>query len=327
MKLGIIGIGGHGAGHLRAILNGQGAELAGIADANEALARQAGEQNQVPSFTRWQDLLEHVPMEGLVVCVPHDLYDEIIAAACSKKLHVLKEKPVARNLEEGKRFVHYAESAGVKLMVGTQRRFSPAFQTMRARQTAVAPLFMFRSHYSFCWGPDFAWRGVKERAGGGAMLDMGYHPIDQMLWQMGAPSEVYAVCSNKARPGTPFPYDTDDTAILTCRYENGSIGYILMSWATSPPEESVYLHGANGVLKSTWNELTHWTPQGELVEEQHWAFDGYDALRTQLETFIQCVQSGSVPPSSAQEQLANMAILDAAYHSAETGAPQKVVLP
>jgi predicted dehydrogenase len=321
MKIGIVGIGGHGAGHLQAIVEGSGMELAGVCDQNETLVQNARQQHLVPGFTDWRRFIEETEMDGLIACLPHDLYDELLAAACEKKIHVLKEKPLARNLAEAKRFVQYADQAGVTLMVGTQRRFNPAFYTMNERKALMGHLFLARAHYIFCWQPDFAWRGQKARAGGGAMLDMGYHPVDQLTWQMGLPAEVYAMQSKEARPNTPFPYDTDDTGILVCRYDNGAIGYIFMSWVTSPFEESFYLHGSEGVMSARWNELTILKPNGVPIEELTWESSGYDALRLQVEYFASCVKTGQEPSTSARANLANMRLLEAAYLSAEQRQP------
>ena len=185
---------------------------------------------------------------------------------------------------------------------------------------------MVRGQYVFCWGPDFGWRGSLEKCGGGALLDMGYHTVDMINWLVGLPDEVYSMTGKSARPHTPHPYETEDSAITLLKYSNGTMGYLLNSWVSSPKEERVILHETEGVLEADWSGLSLYTPQGDVVEhvkkEDVETSPNYP-YRSQLEHFAAAVLENKVDYlCSGRENLKNMALIEAAYRSADTGRPQ-----
>ena len=333
LHVGQIGIGGMGRGHLRAILKSDMVELVAICDINRELLNKKARELGVEAYEDYKDLLENRNVEACVVVLPHWLYPEVVSYAAKRGVHILKEKPLGRTFREAKVMVDAAEAAGVKLMVATQRRYAETFSRVPEllRAGEIGNIFIVRGHYIFNMpGEDFGWRSWRKKAGGGSLLDPGYHIVDLLVWYVGLPVSVYCVMGYKGKPGAK--YDTEDSAIVVMKYENGTIGYVFSSWASEnskPEEETIMLHGTKGSIKVDWTGLQIHYVDG--YEKKYTALLDHEkpslpqlwdrALLRQLNHFARCIREDKEPLSSGKENLMTMRVIEAAYRSEATGSP------
>jgi predicted dehydrogenase len=80
------------------------------------------------TVTRWEDLLDE-ELDAVLVLTPGSHAPMAIGAA-EAGLHVFVEKPMSLSVAEGMRMVEAAERAGVRLMVGTMKRYDPAYERL-----------------------------------------------------------------------------------------------------------------------------------------------------------------------------------------------------
>lgn len=153
-------------------------------DAAAATARRFGWEHVE---TDWRALIERDDVDLVDICTPGDTHREIAVAALEAGKHVLCEKPLANTLEEAEAMTAAAEQArarGVRSMVGFTYRRVPAIALARrlVREGRVGELRHVRLQYLQDWLVDPAapltWRLQKERAGSGALGDIGAHIID-----------------------------------------------------------------------------------------------------------------------------------------------------
>lgn len=325
LRAGMIGIGGFGRMTLAGMLAAPSVAVVALADYDAGLARAKAAEIGATAYDSYEELVQKADIDALFLALPHYLYPPLMRLAAERGLHVYKEKPLARNYAEAKELVELMESKNLRFMLGTQRRWTPGFQTMKGWMPRIGQVFLARGQYVFCWGPDFRWRGSLEQSGGGALLDMGYHTVDMINWLVGLPDEVYASASHIARPHAQFPYETDDTAVTLLRWDNGAMGYLLTCWVSSPAEEKALIHGSDGTLVADWQSVTLMTPTGEVLAEHRLdreAAAGTAVYAAMVEHFAQCVFTGQEPQCSGRENLANMALIEAAYRSVRTHVPQ-----
>ena len=154
------------------------------ADAVEAAARRLGWQD---ATTDWRELLRRDDVDLVDVCTPGDTHAEIAIAALDAGKHVLCEKPLANSVEEAEQMVaaaRRAEARGVRAMVGFTYRRVPAVALARRLVAGgrIGTVRHVRAQYLQDWIADeqapLSWRLDKQRAGSGALGDIGAHVVD-----------------------------------------------------------------------------------------------------------------------------------------------------
>jgi predicted dehydrogenase len=137
--------------------------------------------------TDWRRLVERDDLDIVDICTPGDSHAAIAVAALEAGKHVLCEKPLANTVEEAEAMVAAAEEAaarGVRSMVGFTYRRVPAIVLARqlVQEGRLGAIRHVRAQYLQDWIADpqapLSWRLQKERAGSGALGDIGAHIID-----------------------------------------------------------------------------------------------------------------------------------------------------
>ena len=104
-------------------------EIAGLCDTRTDLARACAQRYGAPeTYSRWEDLIAE-PLDAVLIATSGDHAPAAIAAT-QTGLHVLVEKPMALCSRDGAAMVAAADGAGVCLMVGTMKRYDPAYQRL-----------------------------------------------------------------------------------------------------------------------------------------------------------------------------------------------------
>ena len=139
------------------------------------------------SVTDWKELVRRDDVDLVDICTPGDSHAEIALAALEAGKHVLCEKPLANSVAEAEEMTRAAEAAaehGVLAMVGFTYRRVPAIALARRLVEAgrIGTVRHVRAQYLQDWIADaeapLSWRLQRERAGSGALGDIGAHVID-----------------------------------------------------------------------------------------------------------------------------------------------------
>ncbi|MGW1059962.1 Gfo/Idh/MocA family protein [Micromonospora rubida] len=157
-----------------------GRDTAKVAAAAERLGWEA-------HTTDWRRLVESDEIDVVDVCTPGDSHAEIALAALAAGKHVLCEKPLANTVAEARAMAAAAATArasGVRSMCGFNYRRVPAVAMMRRliADGRLGTVRHVRAAYLQDWivDPQFplVWRLQRDRAGSGALGDIGAHIID-----------------------------------------------------------------------------------------------------------------------------------------------------
>ena len=135
VKIAVAGLGRIGRIHLENLVTKTaGAEVIAISDPfpeSHAFTQQLGVTQIEPSF---EALLAAQP-DAVYVCTPTDTHADYVIAAAKAGVHVFCEKPIDLSIERVCEVLTAVESAGVKLMVGFNRRFDPNFAKIQSMVT------------------------------------------------------------------------------------------------------------------------------------------------------------------------------------------------
>ncbi|WP_147041010.1 Gfo/Idh/MocA family protein [Microbacterium aerolatum] len=215
------------------------------ADKTAAAARRWGWDE---TSTDWRAVIARDDIDVVDIVTPGDSHAEIAIAALAAGKHVLCEKPLANSVEEAEAMEQAAQDAaahGIRAMVGFTYRRVPAVTLMRDMISAgrIGTIRQVRASYRQDWLADpespMTWRLDKNRAGSGALGDIGAHIVDMTQFVTGhALTEVSGVMETlvEERPvldeavglggtaGTERGAVTvDDVALFTGRLESGTL--------------------------------------------------------------------------------------------------------
>jgi predicted dehydrogenase len=268
LRVGVIGVGWAGEQHLKAYDAMPDVEIAALAGLEEpvrkALAAQYGIERSV---ARWEDLLETPGLDAVSVAVPTFLHAPITVAALERGLHVLCEKPIARDTAEATAMVEAARSAGRVLDVAFNHRRRGDIQALK---TIIDAGRLGHPYYAKAWWlrrsgiPTLgSWFTNSEMAGGGPLLDIGIHVLDYSLFLLGHPA-IAAVSastydllgtsgfgSSDASPktGDSDTFDVEDLATVFMRLGDGGTLTVEASWAahrSAVDQFGITLYGTEG---------------------------------------------------------------------------------
>lgn len=321
IRIGLIGCGSKGVDHLKALSSGGGVSLTSVADANQVSPSDIKNFERINFYTNYQKLLNNETLDAVVICLPHNLHYPVAVAALNKGLHILMEKPLALNLREAKELAELSQKMGKVFMVGTQRRIERSFSVAHELLPEVGRPFSFRYNYHISADlGNLGWRGLASSAGGGTIIDMGYHAIDTLAWYFGLPDSVFLYAGKLADPNSNS--EVDDTALLSVSYNRPALGYIFLSRGISPEEEVLKISGDKGSLVVKRGQVQLYKkglldPVVELKDNKSKA----EIYEEQLKIFLDSIEKNQTQACSISENILNMAVVEAAYLSRERNAP------
>lgn len=226
LKLGVIGTGRIGKVHIGTLVqNVPQAVVVAIADVNLNSANEVAKSFGITTvFSNYMDVINHPDVEAVVICSPTDTHARYIVDVAKAGKHIFCEKPVDLSLEVIKEAIKAVTTAGVKLMVGFNRRFDPNFSKIKQM---VADGKIGDPHILKITSRDPAPPHAGYIAGSGGMfLDMTIHDFDMARYIVGSEvTEVYTKASVLVDPAIGKEGDVD-TAIITLTFANGAIGVI-----------------------------------------------------------------------------------------------------
>lgn len=317
LKVAIFGL-GHQVleDHIPAIKESSEVELIGIVEIDKQKIESFRKENKnINFYENFDQLLKRQRPDFIIVALPHYLHYEITKKAILNKIHVFKEKPLATSLAQGKEIKDLAKKNNVQVMVNLQRRFNPIYSTFFQLVDKIGKPFYLEMRYSFYTEhPEEGWRGKKELAGGGCLIDMGYHIVDLLIWYFGLPDKVLAEMSSEAKEGVI--YDAEDTAQVIFKYEKLKMwGSLLVSRVIPPKQEYINVYGTRGIIHIERGKIERYLPNGELKESLKREFGWPSAAIDQLQYFLKVIRGERENISDPQFHLQHLAFIEAAYKS------------
>ncbi len=183
----------------------------------------------------------------VVVATPNDAHAPLAGDALDHGIPVVVDKPLATSVAEAAALVDRAERAGVLLTVFQNRRWDADHLTLRRLRAEgrLGRVMRYESRFER-WRPDpnpGAWReSAAAERGGGQLLDLGSHLVDQALTLFGPPTQVYAEVM--ARRGTA----ADDDAFVALRHADEVVSHLRMSAVTAAPGPRLRVLGSDAAF-------------------------------------------------------------------------------
>lgn len=327
LKIGVIGAGRIGKVHAATLIqNVPQAEVLAIADVQIESARELAEKFGIAIITdNYKEIINNPSIEAVVICSPTDTHAQYIIEAAQAGKHIFCEKPVDLTLDAIKQAIAAADKAGVKLMVGFNRRFDPNFHKI---QEMVKSGKIGEPHILKITSRDPAPPPAEYSAvSGGMFLDMTIHDFDMARYIVGSEvTEVYTKATVLVDPEIGKAGDVD-TAIITLTFANGAIGVIDNSRkAVYGYDQRVEIFGSLGMVNVDNNypeNHRYYTVDGvHKTLPLNFFMDRYlEAYANEMKVFCDAVSYNTELPVSGYDGLMSVAIALAAKKSYLEGRP------
>ncbi len=195
----------------------------------------------------WARADEH---DLVVVASPNEHHLAHALAAIERGLALIVDKPVATDAAQARRLAAAADEAGVVASAFHNRRYDGDFLTLQGllAEGALGQVWRYESRFER-WRPQVrpgAWREERLAAcGGGLLLDLGSHLVDQALVLFGAPSTVYAEIDVR-RAGARG----DDDVFVALGWPTGLRAHLWMSVVAAQPGARLRVLGSAAAYTS-----------------------------------------------------------------------------
>lgn len=249
IKLGVIGIGRIGKVHTSTIVqNVPSVEVVALADIDVKSAGELAKSFGIKNvYDNYQNILNDPEIDAVAICSPTNTHAQYIVEAAKAGKHIFCEKPIDLSIEVIQNALKAVDVAGVKLMVGFNRRFDPNFAKLKQ---CIVEGKIGEPHILKITSRDPAPPSAKYAAvSGGMFMDMTIHDFDMARFMTGSEvTEVYAKAAVLVDPEIGKAGDVD-TAIITLSFENGAIGVIDNSRkAVYGYDQRVEVFGSKGMV-------------------------------------------------------------------------------
>ncbi|MTE02212.1 gfo/Idh/MocA family oxidoreductase [Paracoccus sp. YIM 132242] len=340
MRVGVVGYGTGGRHfHVPFIAAARGVTLAGVvARAPRTVARVHADLPGTPIYPDLTAMLA-AGVDAVTITTPPQTRRDLVLEAIAAGVHVIADKPFAPDAEGGRALARAAREKGVTLGVFHNRRWDADLRTLRKvlDDGRIGPVWRVHSRMDF---DDPA--TLEAGPTGGLLRDLGSHLVDQMLWLLGPALSVDAQLDVVDLPQGP----TDAGFVLTLRHEGGVHSHISASKLNRLAARELRAYGAAGSYVSQGTDVQAkeiFAGRRPADDPAGWGYepeDHWGTLRTAAgeepvpseqgryhayyEAFAEAVRTGGVPPVTAKEAIATLAVLDAARISASEGRTVRV---
>jgi len=309
----------------------------------EATASRFAKDYDVPHYcTEMEDAIAHAESEFVVIALPNYLHEEAVMLCVKHKKAVLCTKPLGRTAEEALRMTLACEKAGVFAGYLEDLCYTPKFlKSVKSVEDGAIGRVLWAKSRETHPGPHADWFWDMDKAGGGAIVDLGCHCIEiarNFIGKDVLPVEVMCWADTQVKP-----IDAEDHAIGLVKYENGAIGQFEVSWTfrggMDLRDEVMGTEGTiwvNSFLRTGFEMFTSGNTDNYVAEKAEtnvgWQFPVGDEAHelgypTMFNDMFDAYEKGIQPRETFYDGYVVNAIIDAAYKSAKTKLWEPVQLP
>lgn len=237
----------HAAGYAREFLATGKAEITAVWDEKpDRGAEWAGELG-CDFESSLDSLLARDDVDAVCCCTPTTMHTDVLIRAAKAGKHIFTEKTLACTVAECKEIAKVIEDSGITFTISFPHKAWPVVKFAKEHIEngdfgKVTNVRIRNAHngVSGKWLPEYWF--VKDDCAGGAMMDLGCHPMYLLAYLCGKPRKITGIAN--ALFGTPV----DENAISIIEFESGAIGVSETSFLAYSSPYTIEVHGTEGIL-------------------------------------------------------------------------------
>jgi myo-inositol 2-dehydrogenase/D-chiro-inositol 1-dehydrogenase len=334
IKIGIAGLGHMGQLNMLNAMRVDGVKVVAAADKDKK-SRAIAERFHIKTYDDYTKLIDAESLDALIVSLPNYLKKDAVFYAAEKGLDIFLDKPISRNLVEAQVMIQKVQSSGVRMMVGVNYRYFPCVQKLKSKldsgelgDTVIATSELILNgpiSHGVVPVPVPEWWLNKDLAGGGALLDLGYHLVDLLSWMLGD----FDVTFSSLRHKMNLPVEDAGTIVL--KSKNCDLSCIVnVGWFSKSifPDFNfrVNLHGtvgfdstdryipADAKMNAVKEGIKNLARRLVFKKPSYLSYTYYySSFYTIMNLFFDSLRKGSEFPVSLEQQLDVIRIIESAY--------------
>jgi len=267
-------------------------------------------------------LLARADVDAVCVNAPTNMHPEVLIKSAKAGKHIFTEKVLALTNAEAEDIRKAVEESGVKFCISFPHRTFPhnlfAKKVMDEKLLGDVNYMRVRNAHngaSAGWLPPHFYDQVQ--CGGGAMIDLGAHPMYLIPWIMGKPVEVSSAFTNVTG------HAVEDNAVTVMKYANGAIAVSETGFVSSNSPFMLELYGTAGSLMIIGNDVQLISSK---VNQATAGFGGWikpdnmpHALPSAIAQFVEGVLYGKEIIFGMDDAVVLTEMMDAAYRAHKQG--------
>lgn len=325
VNVAVVGVGQMGTYHAQVYQCLPQARLVALCESDDARRVQlANEFPGVRLYEDYREMLTDPGIDAVSIVLPDNMHREAVEIAVANGKHILLEKPLSKDLEDGLAMYEVLKGYDKVFSTGFLLRFDPRFAMVKERLDRgelgdIVHAYVRRN--SPIIGP--------RRYIGHSDLSMHVmiHDIDYLNWWVGSrPAKVYA----KARSVQLKEYGMDDVIYALLTYENGVVCCLEACWTlpeNSPTiiDDKVELVGTKGVAYVDSCDFgVRFVSEGgiQYPDSRHWYYANgelHGDLAEEIAAFVGNVTNGTASIITLEESLDDLRVVDAIERSIASG--------
>lgn len=237
----------HAKGYARELGALDSVKITAVWDEVPGRGRVWARELEVPFEEDLDILLQREDVDAVVVNTPTNMHTEVMIAAANAGKHIFTEKVMALTTKECHRIAQAVQKAGVKFCISFPHRTLPAnlFAKKVADENLLGDITLLRirnAHNGAVaqWLPDHFYDPVQ--CGGGAMMDLGAHPMYLARWILGKPKRITSMFSHYTN------HPVEDNAVSVIEFQNKATAIVETGFVSTHSPFSMELYGTDGTL-------------------------------------------------------------------------------
>jgi len=303
----------HADGYAKAVSAQPDAKVSCVWDDDTERGEKWAQDLEVPFEPDLDKALARSDVDAVIVDAPTSDHRRVMVAAANAGKHIFTEKALAPTVEDCKIIAEAVKKNGVKFCISHPQLVTPLMQYCKQ---AINEGWLGKIHYMRMrtahagslrgWLPPY-WYDI-EKAGGGAMMDLGCHPMYTAAYLLGKPKRIVSMFNNNYAPAP-----VDDNSVSVVEFENKAIAVLETSFVSPWQAGCFELLGTEGAIVSVNNEVkvrSNKFTEGWFIPEKL-----PDALPVALRIWLDGIEKGTPIPFDTEKGIALTELLENAYIS------------
>ena len=310
----------HAEGYTKEILEKTNSKVTAIWDEDIERGQRYAKQFGITYYQNYEELLADKTIDAVVITAATSEHTKLILKAIEADKKIFSEKVLALTTAECLEIKKALERKNSELTLSLVKKCNSEFlfakqmvQSGKLGRITYARMRNVHNGSIANWLPEHFYS--REQCGGGAMIDLGAHPMYLLNWLLGEPKSVQSVFTNINGHGV------EDNAVSVIEFEQGAIGVSETGFVTNYTPATLEVSGTkgdlfirDGVTYATEETGGKWIKAEKLPEE----------LPSPIVQWANGQSASSEVTFGIEEAIMLTRMMEAAYRSFENGRKEPV---